>query len=250
MPSKENDAAAGQAPSVAVGKSLNDEMEITRFSLNFRIQHIVLFTSLIVLGITGLSLMFHDNWLATLIIRLEGGVEIRGLIHRVAAVVLIAGSLYHVFYVMFTEAGHTEFMKLKPGRKDFSDFRQALKFDLGLSDKEPVFEKFDYVQKFQYGGVVVGVATMIFSGFILWFETPSMAVVPKWVIDVTLIVHGYEGLLAFLILFLWHQYNVHLNPTVFPMDRAWLTGRISLKDLKEKHYLEYEEVVRKSQDNE
>ena len=249
MPAKESDAAPHNKTIPATGEELKAEMEITRFSPSFRIQHIILFTSLIVLGVTGLSLMFHDNWFAALIIRLEGGVEMRGTIHRLAAVALIGVSVYHVLCVLFTESAHKELMKLKPGRKDFRDFYQALKFDLGASDEPPKFEKFDYIQKFQYGGVVVGLATMIFTGFILWFETQSMTIVPKWVIDVTFVVHGYEGLLAFLVLFLWHIYNVHLNPNVFPMDKTWITGKISLKDLKERHYLEYEDVVRKLQEN-
>lgn len=249
MPTRENDMVAEETPDVAPIEDLNEEIEIERFSLSLRIQHIILFTSLIVLGVTGLSLMFHENWLAALIIRLEGGIETRGLIHRVAAIVLMGVSIYHVYYVVCTDAGHREFMKLKPGKKDFLDFSQTLKFSVGASDKAPQYEKFDYIQKFQYGGVVVGLAMMIFTGFVLWFETISMAVMPKWVMDVTLVVHGYEGILAFLILFLWHLYNVHLNPDVFPMNRTWLTGRISLKDLKEKHYLEYQQVVRKLKDN-
>jgi cytochrome b subunit of formate dehydrogenase len=249
MSAKENDAAPKKMPTVAVAEGLSGVTEVTRFSPNFRIQHIILFTSLIVLSATGLSLMFHDNWLAALIIRLEGGVEMRGTIHRLAAAALYGVSIYHILYVIFTESGHREFMKLKPKGKDFRDLFQTVKFDLGASDKEPVFEKFDYKQKFQYWGVVVGLAVMIFTGFILWFGTQSMAVVPKWVIDVTFVVHGYEGLLAFLVLFLWHMYNVHLNPSVFPMDKTWITGKISLKDLEEKHYLEYQEVVRKLRDN-
>jgi cytochrome b subunit of formate dehydrogenase len=249
MPPKESDAATPETPSVTLPEDPSDETEITRFSLAFRIQHIILFTSLIILGITGLSLMFHDNWFAALLIRLEGGIEMRGLIHRVAATVLIGVSFYHVLYVVFTASGHEECMRLKPKSKDFRDLWQTLRFDLGMTDEEPLFEKFNYIQKFQYGGVVVGLAMMIFTGFILWFETQSMAVMPKWVIDVTLVVHGYEGLLAFLVLFLWHMYNVHLNPTVFPMDRTWITGRICLKDLKEKHYLEYQELAGKQQNN-
>jgi cytochrome b subunit of formate dehydrogenase len=244
MTATENEASA-------VDARPNDQTEVARFSLNFRVQHIILFTSLIVLGITGLSLMFHDNWFAALIIRLEGGVETRGTIHRLAATVLICVSIYHVFYVLLTESAHKEFMKLKPKGKDFRDFYQMIKFDLGKSDEAPEFEKFDYKQKFQYGGVVVGLAIMIFTGFILWFETLSMAIMPKWVIDVTFVVHGYEGLWAFMVLFVWHMYNVHFNPTVFPMDKSWITGKISMTDLKEKHPLEYQEIVEKRQrDNE
>jgi hypothetical protein len=38
------------------------------------------------------------------------------------------------------------------------------------------------------------------------------------------------------------MYNVHFNPSVFPMSRVWLTGRISLHELKENHPLEYDRM--------
>lgn len=210
-----------------------------RFSLNFRVQHMILFLSMIVLSITGLSLYFHQSWVGRMLITLEGGIEMRGLIHRWAAIVLVALGIYHLFYVLFTEIGHKEFMLLKPKMQDFADFWQVMKFTFGKSERYPDFDKYDFKQKFQYGGVVLGAWIMGFTGFILWFETASMAVMPKWMIDVTLIIHGYEGLLAFLVLLLWHLYNVHLNPTVFPMDWSWLTGRITYQELKERHLLQY-----------
>lgn len=228
------------------GKStvLREEETVERFSLNFRIQHILLFLSMVVLSVTGLSLRFHQSWIGKLLIQLEGGMEMRGLIHRWAAVVLMALGIYHFLYVFFTEKGHQEFMLLKPRLKDFVDFYQVIKFTLGMSNHYPDFDKYDFREKFQYGGVVFGALIMAFTGFILWFETASMAVMPKWMIDVTLIVHGYEGLLAFLVLLLWHLYSVHLNPEVFPMDWSWLTGRITYQELKARHFLQYLRIVK------
>lgn len=213
--------------------------EVSRFDLNVRVQHILLFTCLIILSLTGLALRFHNNLFAKALIALEGGVERRGLIHRGAAIVLILLSLYHLFYVLLTDKGHEELMKIKPRLKDFRDFWMTLKFNLGISHEGPEFDKFDFRQKFQYAGVVVGSGTMIISGLLLWFETQSMAVLPKWLIDITWIIHGSQAVLAFIVLFLWHLYNVHFNPEVFPMDRTWITGKISLKRLKEKHPIEY-----------
>jgi hypothetical protein len=45
-----------------------------------------------------------------------------------------------------------------------------------------------------------------------------------------------------VILFLWHLYNVHLHPSVFPMNPAWLTGKVSVEWLREEHPLEYEKL--------
>jgi hypothetical protein len=54
------------------------------------------------------------------------------------------------------------------------------------------------------------------------------------------IAHGDEATLAALALFVWHLYNVHLRPSVFPMSWTWLDGRIETHALKEEHALEYE----------
>ena len=84
---------------------------------------------------------------------------------------------------------------------------------------------------------------MAVTGFLLWFETPTMEVFPKWVIDLTRVVHSWEGVLIFIILILWHLYQVHLSPGSFPMNYAWLDGKISDDRLKTEHSLEYENMT-------
>ena len=49
--------------------------EFVRFNLNFRIQHVVLFTSCIVLILTGLPIKFFDTAWAAFMFGLMGGIE-------------------------------------------------------------------------------------------------------------------------------------------------------------------------------
>ncbi|MFQ5750529.1 MAG: formate dehydrogenase subunit gamma [bacterium] len=220
--------------------------KVMRFSLNERIQHGILMVSMIILTLTGLALWYHDSWLGRLVIFLEGGIKTRGTIHRLFAAILIGLCIYHLLYLLFTEEGHAQLMKIKPKSKDFRDAVNTIRFNLGNAAAKPKFGWFDFRQKFQYWGVMFGSGFMIFTGLILWFETQAMAVLPKWVLDLTAVVHGYEGLLIFLVLFLWHLYVVHVNPERFPINRTWIHGTISLDELKEHHTLEYEHLMKEA----
>ena len=219
-----------------------ESASVVRMSLMFRIQHILLMGTLLVLALTGFALMYHDNWLGSALIRLEGGVLFRGFIHCTAAVLLMAQMVFHAFYMLFTREGKREFKDFLLGKKDFADFSQAIRFNLGTASEYPRFGKYGYKEKFQYWGATVGTLLISVTGVILWAENISMKILPKIFLDITLIIHGYQGLLAFVILLFWHVYNEHLHPSVFPMNRAWLTGKVDAEWLRQEHPLEYEKL--------
>ncbi len=215
---------------------------VVRMSLMFRIQHILLMATLLVLALTGFALMYHDNWLAALLIRLEGGVLFRGFIHCTAAVLLLAQMVFHAYYMLFTEDGKRELSEFLLRRGDFSDFSQAIRYNLGAAEEYPRFGKYGYKEKFQYWGAMAGILLIALSGLILWADTYTMRILPKVVLDVTLVLHGYQGLLAFVILLFWHVYNEHFHPSVFPMNRSWLTGRVDAEWVRQEHPIEYEKL--------
>jgi cytochrome b subunit of formate dehydrogenase len=84
---------------------------------------------------------------------------------------------------------------------------------------------------------------MIFTGFFLWAKNLSFGLFPLWVYDIFKIVHSYEAILAFLAIIIWHLYNVHLNPEVFPMSRVWINGQITGDELRRLHPLEYRALL-------
>jgi cytochrome b subunit of formate dehydrogenase len=225
-----------------MGSQWSAEPEVERFTLHERLQHVLLFASTVVLFVTGFSLLFHDVWIGRWLLWLEGGVRGRGLIHRWAAVVLTGTCGYHLLYILFTERGHAQFMAMRPRWQDARDIWQTVRLNLGRTTERPAFDRFDYRQKFQYYAYFLASVTMVLSGLALWFATEAMAVMPKWVFDLLAVVHGRESLVIFLVLFVWHLYDVHLRPEVFPMDWSWITGRISLAELQERHPLEYERL--------
>ena len=217
---------------------------VVRMSLMFRIQHLLLMVTLLVLALTGFTLMYHENWLAQALIRLEGGVLYRGFIHRTAAVLLMAQTVFHAYYMLFSREGKKELGEYFLRRSDFADFREAIRYNLGTAAEYPRFGKYGYKEKFQYWGATLGTFLISVTGVVLWAETFSMNYLPKVVLDITLIIHGYQGLLAFLILLFWHLYNEHLNASVFPMNKAWLTGNVEAEWLRQEHPREYEKLKR------
>jgi formate dehydrogenase subunit gamma len=223
---------------------MKSEKEVLRFSRGQRIQHVLLFSSLIVLALTGLALRFNENPLARKLIALEGGIESRGLIHRIAAAVLVLVVIYHFIQTLFGERGHKEFMAFVPRAGDFRNGWTALRYNLGISKERPMYDRFTGIQKLQYWAVILGVGVMILTGFLLWFPSQAMAVMPKWLMDITFIVHGCQGTLVFVVLFLWHLYNVHIRFGKPFFNRTWLTGKIPLSELKEIHPVEYERLLR------
>ncbi|MBI5376204.1 MAG: cytochrome b/b6 domain-containing protein [Candidatus Schekmanbacteria bacterium] len=217
--------------------------KVLRVNLIFRTQHISLMVSALVLAVTGYALLMHKSEAGKFIINFLGGYESRALIHRISAIVLIAVCIWHYLYVLFSKKAHDEFLKIIPSISDVKDFFNTIAYYLGGKKSFPNFDKFNFIQKFQYWGVAVGMIAMIMSGLVLWFKDISMAVIPKWAIDTLIALHGYEGVVTFLVLFIWHQYNVHLNPSVFPMDSVWLDGMIDVERLRKEHPLEYDRLM-------
>ncbi len=213
-----------------------------RFPLNERIQHLWLMISVFLLIATGMPVYFHTVPTAELVVRWIGGNPVRETLHRIGAILLLSLAFYHIFYIVLTYRGRERFKALLPTSKDFRDFWHMLKYYLGLSQTKPLFGRFSYIEKFEYWAVFWGIAVMGITGLTLWFPTVAMLFLPKWATDVARVIHSYEALLAFLSIILWHFYNVHLNPSVFPMSTAWIDGLISEEHMREEHPLEYAQV--------
>jgi formate dehydrogenase subunit gamma len=219
---------------------LVSERTFSRFGKNFRAQHMLMFTSVILLIITGMPLKFPDYAVSKFIIlNLFGGVQNSTVIHRVAAVGLMVVGVWHLGYIAFSRMGRTDFFLMIPRPQDIKDFFRMFLYYLGKRSSGPKFGRFSFIEKFDYWAVYWGMVVMIGSGLILWFKEGF----PKALFDIAREAHSDEGLLATLAIIVWHFYNVHFNPEVFPMSWVWWRGTLTEQEMKHHHPLEYAEII-------
>lgn len=216
------------------------EESVERISVNQRAQHMILLTCTLLLIITGLPIKFHEAPAAEFIIHLLGGPNITRILHRIGAIGLTIVGVYHLWYCMAFEEGRRNFGLLLPSPRDLKDFLQQMGYYLGLKDDRPLFDRFSYIEKFDYWAVYWGMVVMITSGYILWFMEKAINQFGKVAYDIAREAHSDEGLLATLAIIIWHFYNVHFNPKKFPGSLTWWHGRIPIEEFREEHPLEYE----------
>lgn len=215
-----------------------------RMTLNERIQHFILLISFFLLAITGFALKYPEAfwviWLRNLLG--ENAFELRGIIHRIAAIVLIANSIYHIFYITFTKRGRILIKDLKFKKSDFKEFKNNTKYLLGIKKDKPRFGRFSYIEKFEYWALIWGVVLMSITGIILWFENLFIPIISNLGMEISTIIHFYEAILATLSILVWHFYFVIFNPDVFPMNKSWLTGYLTQEEMELQHPKELEEL--------
>ena len=201
--------------------------KVIRMNIWFRIAHWGVMLSFPTLVFSGFALKYPDSWWTAPFLFWGKHEAFRGQLHRTAAVVLIAATLYHFVHLAVNRRDRVFLQAMFPRWKDATDLIGVLLYNLGARKEEPQFSKFDYAEKLEYWAFLWGTAVMGLSGFFLWFNSFSLRHFPKWTTDAATAVHWYEALLATFSILLWHFYMVIFDPLVYPMDTAWLDGKIS-----------------------
>ena len=196
-----------------------------RMPRTLRWQHGLVMVSFPVLVYSGFALTYPESWWAAPVLAWESRFGLRGLVHRIAAVMMIGGLVWHAAELAARPRLRACLAGLAWSRRDLAELRDRLMYYTGRRATPPEGAQFGYVEKVEYWAFLWGIGLMTVTGVMLWFENLSLRYLPKWVTDVATAIHFYEAVLATLAILVWHLYWVVFDPDVYPMDASWWHGR-------------------------
>ena len=240
-----------------------DDEWFTRFVPFERFLHFLVVSSFLLLVITGMPLKFYYTGWAKAIFSVIGGPDTARTLHRFGAIVTFFYFGLHLVSLAQKAwrgrkslrdpaGGRLHFRRLwqvlfgpdsmVPTIQDWRDFMAHNKWFFGRGHK-PQFDRWTYWEKFDYFAVFWGVAIIGASGLIMWFPTFFTRFLPGWIINVALLVHSDEALLAAGFIFSIHFFNTHFRIEKFPMDTVIFSGRVSKTEMLHDRKRWYDRLV-------
>lgn len=221
---------------------------VWRFGVTFRVLHGLIVATFFALVITGLPLRFSCSvWAPTLVAWL-GGVGSAGLIHRISGMVVFG---YFALYLAYCTVRYVQTRRLRDhlagpdsilfGMKDLRDIIAMAKWFVRKGPM-PKFERYSYMEKFDYFAELWGVGVIGFTGLMLWQPEFFSRFFPGAAFNVAIILHSYEAMIATAFIFTIHFFNVNLRPEKFPLDAVMFHGRATLDYMEEEHALLAERI--------
>ena len=129
-------------------------------------------------------------------------------------------------------------------KKDLQDMVGMFAWFFGRGPK-PQFDRYAYWEKFDYLSLVAGTVIIGATGFMMWFPLEVTKVLPGYWLNVALVIHSNEALLAMGVIFIFvHFFSAHLKPESWPLDKVIFTGSLPVEHYKEERPLEYARRVR------
>jgi len=245
-------------------KSVSDEESYVRFRPFDRFLHVLVMSSFLLLVATGMPLKFYYTDWAKHLVSYVGGLEAAAQLHRFGAIITFSYFALHLGSLGRAAIGSRERYKdPKTGKysvrrflgvlmgpdlpfphiRDVKEWWAHQKWFFGRGP-QPDFDKWTYWEKFDYFAVFWGVAVIGLSGLIMWFPELFTRVLPGWIINVALIIHSDEALLAAGFIFTFHFFNVHFRPEKFPIDSVIFSGRITKTEMLHERKAWYERLVK------
>ena len=210
-----------------------EKMRIRRFTPVQRIFHLLLLSSFLTQGFTGLARMYIEtNW-GKWLLWVIGSYERALTVHKYVGIFLICLFVAHILYLFYKvdwrRFPHCLFGpdSLVPQPVDIKHFFQHVGWLLGLI-KAPQFDRWGYWEKFDYWGVFWGISVLGVTGLIMAYPLIVTRFIPGWGLNVALWIHRIEALVAMAHVFIIHFFIAHIRRHSFPMDRTMFEGSSDL----------------------
>jgi len=217
---------------------MTEQRKYLRFTVSDRIEHWVQMLSFTLLGFTGLIQKYSGADISVALISLLGGIESVRIIHRIASLGLMFGTIYHL-----GSAGYKFYVKrsritMLPTIKDITNAWGIFLNNLKLRKSRPQQGRYTFDEKFEYWAFVWGTLVMGLTGFMLWNPISTARFLPGIFIPAAKAAHSGEALLAILAIIIWHFYNVHIKH----LNKSMFTGYLSEHEMLEEHPLELADI--------
>jgi len=222
---------------------------VRRFGPMWRLGHLLFAISVMTLILTGITVLYAETAWAPLVAKAFGGPKAMGLVHRVAAAVMLGIFFLHLIGVSTNILRNWKTFRffgpdsLVPRWQDFKDAWGMFKWFVDKGPR-PSFDRWTYWEKFDYWAVFWGMGIIGSSGMMLAFPSVTATYLPGWVFNVATLVHGEEAFLAAVFLFTVHFFNNHFRPDKLPPpDVVMFTGTQSLDEFRREHGAQYQRLV-------
>jgi len=225
-------------------KSNNSDRYYFRFTLGQRYLHGLMMATFLGLAATGMTLRFSERGWAKRMAETAGGFTAVLSLHKLCAVLISAAFLYHIGEILFRAMIKKERglfwgpNSMIPQPRDIVDLYKQVRWFLWMGP-QPEFDHFTYWEKFDYWAVFWGMAIIGVTGYMMWFGPFFARLVPGYVLNIALLIHGEEALLAVWFIFIIHFFNSHLRPEKFPLDPVIFTGRLTAGEYEHERSLDY-----------
>jgi len=211
---------------------------IKRFSVTDRLFHLFLMLTFIIQTATGFGRLFITTGWGKQLSAVFGGYENALLIHKWVGALMMIGFVIHTVYLLTRVDWKNPIQSifgpdsLVPNLQDFKDFGQRIKWLFGLGPR-PALNRWTYWEKFDYWAVYWGLPLLAITGLMLMVPLLTSRFLPGWSLNIAVLLHRAEAILAVTYIFIVHFFVGHLRPTSFPMNEAMFSGNVSIDEAEE-----------------
>jgi len=214
---------------------MNNQVRIIRFNIIHRLFHLFMVVTFLIQAVTGLCrLLYATSW-GKALANIFGGYESVITIHSRVGVAMLLGFGVHIVYILAKvewKSWHKSLFdedSLVPRPMDAVHLGQKIRWFFGLGPP-PAFDRWTYWEKFDYWAIFWGLPLLGVTGLMLMYPLVTSYFLPGWVLNVTLLMHRAEALLAMLYIFIVHFTVGHFRHGMFPMNECMFAGSVELEE--------------------